>query len=184
MEEGNPYVVGFGAQCHFNGEKGFSKDIPRAIELFNKAGELGHEMSYYNLGQIYRNGQGGVDVDLKKAKHYYEKSAKLGSVNARYMLGTIEGKARNFERAFRHLTISAKAGHKESLDILKAGFKEGRVRKDEFVAALRAYHTSDTEMASDNRVAAKKCRILTKPPLQPFFFYNVMIFTTISTHFL
>jgi hypothetical protein len=66
MEEGNPYVVGFGAQCHFNGEKGFSKDIPRAIELFNKAGELGHEMSYYNLGQIYRNGQGGVDVDLKK----------------------------------------------------------------------------------------------------------------------
>ncbi|KAL3775893.1 hypothetical protein ACHAWO_012911 [Cyclotella atomus] len=141
MEEGNPYVVGFGAQCHFNGEKGFSKDIPRAIELFNKAGELGHEMSYYNLGQIYRNGQGGVDVDLKKENLTMKNLPSWDRLMR-------EGKARNFERAFRHLTISAKAGHKESLDILKAGFKEGRVRKDEFVAALRAYHTSDTEMAN------------------------------------
>ncbi|KAL3765525.1 hypothetical protein ACHAWO_011123 [Cyclotella atomus] len=72
-------------------------------------------------------------------KYYYEKSVKMKSIKARHHLGALEQKAKNFERTFMHYSIAAKAEHKESLDELKVGFKDGRMPKDEFDEALRAH---------------------------------------------
>lgn len=128
--------------------------MAKAIELFEKPGELGNPEGYFNLGIIYRNGD-GVDVDPKKTRAYFEKSACMGLISARFALGLLEWKEGNIQRAIRHLSIAAKAGHKNALDLLKEAFKVEYVTKDEFEEALRAYHKSDTERSSENRTAAK-----------------------------
>ena len=75
----------------------------------------------------------------------------MGSVQARYNLGCLEGNAGNHHRAMRHFTIAARAGHKESLDCIKGGFRRGFVTKDEYASTLRAHHEQQKEMKSDAR---------------------------------
>jgi hypothetical protein len=95
-------------------------------------------------------------IFLKKAKHYYEIAAMKGDVMARYNLGALEGQTGNHHRATKHFIIAAKAGHTESLDVVKKGFTKGLVTKDEYASVLRAYHERQTEMKSVARDAALK----------------------------
>ena len=74
-----------------------------------------------------------------------------GDVMARYNLGALEGQTGNHHRATKHFIIAAKAGHTESLDVVKKGFTKGFVTKDEYASTLRAYHESQTEMKSEAR---------------------------------
>ena len=75
----------------------------------------------------------------------------MGDVRARHQLGCLEGKAGNFERAYKHFAISAKAGYERSLHAIKEGFQVGLVTKDQYTEALRGYQTSQAEMTSDCR---------------------------------
>ena len=113
-------------------------------------GELGCAPAYYNLGQSYYHGY-GVDVDIKKARYFYELAAMNGGVGARYVLGVMEWQAGNQQRAYKHVIIAAKSGHKDSLEKVKEGFKSGLVTKDEYAQALRAYHEQQLEMKSEAR---------------------------------
>jgi len=76
-------------------------------------------------------------------------------VYARYNLGCIEGEADNIDRAMKHFILSARAGHKKSLDNVKVGFKNGLVTKDEYANTLRAYQYQQDEMKSDSRDKAR-----------------------------
>ena len=82
----------------------------KANELLLKAGDLGCNEAYNNLGNSYYNGH-GVEVDKKKAKHYYELAAINGSVQARHNLGAEDYNAGNYQRAFKHFIISSRAGY-------------------------------------------------------------------------
>ena len=132
------------------GSMGLPQDWVKANELHLKAGELGHVDGYYHLGNAYDDGN-GVEVDKGKAKHYWELAAMGGNVHARYNLGYTEAKAGNNRRAMKHVMISARTGHDESLDKVKSGFKNGTVTKDEYEGTLRAYHNSQLETKSDMR---------------------------------
>ena len=132
------------------GRLGLQQDQVKASELFLKAGELGCASGYSNLGISYDFGR-GVGVDKKKAKHYYEIAAMKGDVIARHHLGCIEGQVGNHQRASKHFILAARVGHTESLDLVKKGFMEGHVTKDEYESTLRAYHERQTEMKSDMR---------------------------------
>ena len=92
-----------------------------------------------------------MEADKKKAKHYYEIAAMKGDVNARYNLGALESEAGNYQRAYKHLIIAARAGHTESLDAVKIGFRNGSVTKNEYESTLRAYHERQSEMKSEAR---------------------------------
>ena len=61
------------------------------------------------------------------------------------------GEAGNYNRAFKHFILAAKAGWKNSLDQDKIGFMEGYVNKDEYANTLRAYQDIQDEMKSDTR---------------------------------
>ena len=41
----------------------FSKDMAKALELWHRAGELGHSGAYYNIATAYLNGV-GVQKDI------------------------------------------------------------------------------------------------------------------------
>jgi len=133
---------------------GMPQDYQKANELFLKAGELGCATAYYNLGNSYDNGN-GVEVDKKKAKHYYEHAAIKGCVNARHNLGALEGHSGNDQRAKRHFLIAARAGHKSSLDVVRAMYADDKIAtKEEYANTLRAYQKRSDEMKSVARDTA------------------------------
>ena len=139
------------------GDRGIPQDWAKANELYLKAGELGSSEAYYNLGIAHENGR-GVTIDKKRARHYYELAAMIGDVEARHNLGMMEGQAGNYQRAYKHLLLSAKAGRKESLDMVKEGYMGGRVTKEEYANTLREYQNSQDEMKSDARDKALAAR--------------------------
>jgi len=157
MESGNAGAFNQLAGYYDQGMRGLPQDCQKAHELFLKAGELGCAWAYYyyNLGVNYDEGR-GVEVDRKKAKHYWELAAMGGDISARHNIGVVEGRAGNFERAYKHYMIAARAGQKRSLDYVKRGFMDGHVTKDEYTITLRAYQKSQDEMKSDERDKAKE----------------------------
>ena len=150
MDGNNAYAFHQLGGCYATGEMGMPRDITKANELWHRAGEIGCSYAYYNLGISYENGD-GVEMDKKKAKYYYELAAINGSVEARHNLGCLEGNSGNINRAKKHYILAARAGHKQSLDMVKEGFMRGIVTKDEYENTLRAYQQQRDEMKSDDR---------------------------------
>jgi hypothetical protein len=150
MDKGNAEAFSQLAGYYARGIKDLPQDDRKANELWLKAGELGCTSGYLNLGISYENGS-GVGVDKKKAKHYWELAAMDGNVSARYNLGIIEGRVGNFERSFKHLILAARAGHELSFDMVKEGFQNGLVIKDEYASTLHAHQKIQDEMKSDMR---------------------------------
>ena len=62
---------------------------------------------------------------MKNAVKQREIAAMMGLELARYNLGIAEGNDGNFDRAMKHLMISAKCGHDDSLQKVKEGFMIG-----------------------------------------------------------
>ena len=149
-EKGNADAYNKLAVRYNHGTNGMQQDWVKANELWLKAAELGCARAYSKLGGLYAIGQ-GVERDEKKAEHYWELAAMKGDVNARYFLGHMEGRAGNYQRAYKHFSLAAKAGLPESLDKVKLGFMDGDVTKDEYESTLRVYHERQTEMKSEAR---------------------------------
>ena len=150
IDADNAYAFYVLAGYYRRGVKGMPQDWAKANELYMKAGGLGCAEAYYNLGISYDNGR-GVEVDKKKAVHYYELAAMNGCVDARHNLGCEEYEAGNHHRAYKHYILAAKAGDKDSLEQVKAGFMDDMVTKDEYANTLRAYKSRQDEMKSDDR---------------------------------
>jgi len=132
------------------GRYGLSQNIAKAIELWNRAGELGSADAYYKLGNVYMNGY-GVEIDMKKAIHYWELAAIGGNVDARHNLGCSEGRASNTDKALKHFMNAIEGGYAASLGIIKLMYKEGEATKEDYTNALRSYQAYLDEIKSDQR---------------------------------
>ena len=150
MEKGNADAFYQRGGHYVQGTHGLQQDMARANELFLKAGELGCAQAYFNLGIIYSNGR-GVAIDKKKARHYYELAAMNGDIEARHNLGAFEYDAGDYQRAFKHYMIAARAGYTTALDMVKHGYTGGHVTKEEYANTLREYQKSQDEMKSEAR---------------------------------
>ena len=157
MDKGNGDAFHQLGGYYERGILGLPQDRAKANELFLKAGEFGCAGAYFNLGILYYAGR-GVEVNKKKAKYYYELAAVNGDVNARHILGMMEGEAGNFQRAMKHLIISAKSGEDRSLDGVKKGYMSGHVTKEQYANTLREYQNTQDEMKSDSRDKALAAR--------------------------
>jgi len=129
---------------------GHPQDHEKALELYNRSGELGCAKAYVYIGCTYSSGR-GVDVDKKKAKHYYELAAMGGDVSARHNLGCLEARAGNMDRALKHFMIAARDGHADSLGVIKIIYSKGYATKDDYMNALRSYQAYLDEIKSDQR---------------------------------
>ena len=135
------------------GDIGLPQNHDKAMELWLRAGQLGHSKAYYNLANSYFDGD-GVERDLKKAKYYWELAALGGEVIARHNLGTFEAQNGNMRRAVKHWMIAAGAGDDKSLEKVREFKRIGLASKDEFEKAVRAHKEAKDEMKSDQREAA------------------------------
>ena len=72
-----PRGINFIGYCYYNGI-GTSVDKKMAVELYQKAANLGNCMAQCNLANMYKDGL-GVNKDYIKAFELYQKSAKEDS---------------------------------------------------------------------------------------------------------
>ena len=136
--------------CYSEGSRGLPQDHNKALELWHRAAELGHSLSYYSIGIAYRRGD-GVERDEKKTNYYWELAAMGGNVDARYNLGNSEWRAGNIDRALKHFMIALSFGDNDSLENIKQMFINGDATKDEYSKALRAYQAYLDEIKSPQR---------------------------------
>jgi TPR repeat protein len=156
------YILG---DIYLSGLKGVQQDKTKATELFTKAIELGCSKAHYLLAEVYYEGR-----IMKKAKFHYEAAAMAGHEVARYNIGTLEVNSGNGERGFneraiKHWTIAASAGHfgamnklitffeecKNAMHQLRESFEKDWVSSESIYKTLAAYNNSCVEMRSEAR---------------------------------
>jgi hypothetical protein len=128
-------------------------DCNAAFKYWTKAAELGDTDAHAQLGLMYMRGE-GLEKDEKKAVSHWEKAAIGGHVGARYNLGYYEEKNGNTERAVKHLIISAKLGHDNSMKELWRYYSAGNITKEDLDATLRTHHAAIDATKSEQRDAA------------------------------
>ncbi|EJK65155.1 hypothetical protein THAOC_14027 [Thalassiosira oceanica] len=148
----NPEAIFFLGQQYFFGDLGLQKDMRKAVELWTKAADLGSIEALFQLGCI----QEDIQEDKARAAEFYEKAAMQGCVEARHNLGGCEGQKGNHDRAVRHLLISAKMGHEESVGNIRRVFMRGLATKEQYAEALKGYQDAVEEMKSHDRDEAKR----------------------------
>ena len=155
VNKGDAAAMKFLGDKYYFGDLGLTKDVPRAIELWTEAAELGSLGAHYHLGFAYYNGD-GVEEDKPKGVHRWQRAAMKGHAESRHHLGVVEFKEGNYDLAARHWMISAKLGHENSLNNIKDMFKEGHATKAQYATALRGYGDAVEEMKSHQREEAKR----------------------------
>ena len=140
---------------YYHGYLGLPKDVPRAIELWTEAAELGSITAHYQLGRTYYNGD-GVEEDMPRGIHHFQQATMKGHMNSRCTLGAVEYRNGNYELAVQHWMISAKMGYESSLNLIKEVFKEGHATKAQYAEALMGYRDAVEEMKSPQREEAKR----------------------------
>ena len=150
IELNDPEAIAMKGHYYLPGTRGvfgLQQEIDKALDLLYRAAELGSIDAHCNLGiNIYFH-----RANYKKAKYHLEIAAMAGRVEARYHLGVLEGRGCNHYRAIKHFIISASAGCDDSLEGVQAGYRDGKVNKDDFEKTLRAHQKSKDEMKSEWR---------------------------------
>ncbi|EJK56197.1 hypothetical protein THAOC_23965, partial [Thalassiosira oceanica] len=154
VDKGDPVAMLFLGNQYMHGRHGLEKDVTRAVELYERATELGVKEAHYNLGILYMMGT-DVEKDMAKAIRHFEAAAMGGHVPARHNLGCMEYNAGNTAIALQHWMIAAKLGHEKSLNNVKISFMDGLATKADYAAALRGYQKAIDEMSSLDREEAK-----------------------------
>ena len=129
--------------------------MQRAVELWTEAAELGSIEALYKLGPAYYHGN-GVQEDKAKGLRFFEKAAMQGHVESRHNLGAIEAEKGDYDRAVKHFLITAKIGHKDSVEKIKSMFIARVATKGQYAEALKGYQDAAEEMRSHDRDEAKR----------------------------
>ena len=155
VDKGDAEAIGGLGNLYYHGDLGLARDVPRAIELWTEAAELGSLDAHGQLGFVYYNGI-GVEEEKPRGIHHWQQAAMQGHVEGRYNLGIVEKNSGNYELAVQHYMISAKMGYEESLNDIKGMFKEGQATKAQYAEALFGYRDAVEEMKSPQRQEAKR----------------------------
>ncbi|EJK65267.1 hypothetical protein THAOC_13893, partial [Thalassiosira oceanica] len=154
VSKGDAAAISYFAQQYYFGKLGLTKDIPRAIELWTEAVELGSLEGHAFLGHTYCTGN-SVKQDKTRGVRHWQEAAMRGHVPSRHNLGVAEFKNGNDELAVQHWMISAKMGDEKSLNDIKHMFIEGQATKAQYAEALRGYGDALLAMSPPTIASAK-----------------------------
>ena len=149
--DANDPIALFNLGCNYRyGLHGYRQDYKKALELWHRAGELGHAFANCNIGLAYSIGR-GVEMDKKKGTHYYELAAMAGDEFARRNLGILEEETGNMSKAMKHWMIAVRGGDNDSLKYIKELYSKGHATKEDYTKALQTYQTYLSEIKSVQR---------------------------------
>ena len=101
------------SKLYLSGEE-VPKDIPKALELFQKSAAQGNTFAQYRLGRLYLLGE-DIAKNVDVAIRWLTASAKQGNQYAQYALGKLyllgEDAPKDVDTAIRWLTASAEQGN-------------------------------------------------------------------------
>ena len=157
VDVGDPMAIYFLGNKYRYGEYDLEMDVPKAVELYERAAEHGIKDAHFGLGCMYIEGT-DVEKDTAKAIKHFEAAAMRGHVLARHNLGCMEFNHRNYDLALQHFLISAKLGYDDALNEVKQMFMDGRATKADYAAALLGYQSAAEEMRSPDRDEAMVIR--------------------------
>jgi TPR repeat protein len=102
-------------------------DFAAAASYFERASNLGHAQSAYNLALLYREGLIESPDSQKQTLTFLQKAADNGSLDAEYELGRIAEKSTppNYEQAAMHYDKAARGEHPEGLFALARLYEKG-----------------------------------------------------------
>ena len=155
VDKGDAEATKFLGDQYYHGKLGLTTKVPRAIELWTEAAELGSLGAHFDPGLSYYTGD-GVEEDESRGIQHWQHAAMKGHAMSRHWLGTVEFEAGNYELAVQHLMISTKMGYEDSLNEIKKMFKEGQTTKAQYAEALIGYRDAVEEMKSPQRGEAKR----------------------------
>ncbi|EJK45479.1 hypothetical protein THAOC_35904 [Thalassiosira oceanica] len=158
VSKGNAEAINLLGDKYYSGTLGLAKNVPRAIELWTEAAELGSSEAHNSLGFVYCTGK-GVEEDRPRGIRHWQQAAMKGDVESRNNLGIAEYKNGNYKLAVQHWLISAKLGHEDSLNGVKNMFMKGHATKAQYAGALLGYRDAVEEMKSPQREDAKRVGI-------------------------
>jgi len=119
--------------------KGVKKDVARAIDLLEKAFDLGLARAGYNLGKMYYDGD-GVPIDYNKAFEWYRRAAENGNKRSQFATGILyflgDGVKKNNIKAYMWLKISGDEVDmvQKDLETVKAEMQPVEIAKAERLA--------------------------------------------------
>ena len=143
-----------------------ARDVKRGLDLLYQAAELGNIHAYGKLGDMYNpelnndyDNYNEAGKDLVTAIQYYELAAKGGHQQARYNLGIL---SRNVgKQSIEALDDYRSTRTYEALTMIKKGYIEGSVTKDEFAkATCNKDSQAQDEVGSEQRTKAANVRFL------------------------
>ena len=157
VDKGDAEAINHLGEKYFYGLLGLAKDVPRAVELWTEAAELGSIEAHVQLGYTYYHGD-GVEGDKPRGIYHWQQAAMKGHVSSRHDLGVVEEDNGNNGLAVQHWMVSAKMGDEESLNAIRNMFKDGDATKAQYAEALMGYQDALDEMSSPQREEAKRLR--------------------------
>lgn len=105
--------VGLG-QLHFQGGRGVTLDINKALHYFQQAAKTGNAVANAFLGKIYLEGGDGIKADNETALRYFKKAAELNNPVGQSGLGIMylqgRGVPKDTNAAFKYFTMAANQG--------------------------------------------------------------------------
>ncbi|EJK57799.1 hypothetical protein THAOC_22123 [Thalassiosira oceanica] len=127
VDVGDPVAIHYLGDSYMKGINGFERDVPKAVELLERAAALGSKEAHLQLGVLFDrfSVDWGIDKDLARAVGHYEFAAKQGKALSRHNLGVIEHNTGSKGLALKHFMISAKLGDTDSLEKSRTCSKGG-----------------------------------------------------------
>ena len=151
--DNNPIAFMQMAFRHESGD-GILQSNTRALEMYNRAAELGNADAYGYIASYY--GQGiAVEQDESKTLEFLEVASKKGSLYAHRLLAKFHGRNDDKEKSIKHMKLVASAGDQDSMDDLMKYYKDKLLSKEDLTQTLRAYQASINETKSKEREDAK-----------------------------
>lgn len=77
-DEGVAEAIGMLGIAYHRGA-GVDVDAVKALELLQKAVEMGDPVAAHNLGVLYQNGMAGVDIDMVASQRYFQLANEMGA---------------------------------------------------------------------------------------------------------
>ena len=121
-EHNNPEALYNLGVLHANGQGGYQRDMPRAMEHFRQAadpvdGQEPFAMAVYAVGSHYLHDAG----EFEQAVDYLVRACHLGSADAHFTLGTLYVDRYEVETGMVHLLQAANAQHVRALNYIAHG---------------------------------------------------------------
>ena len=86
---------------YYHGELRLARNVPRGIQLWTEAAELGSLVAQFKLGCVYCTGN-GVEEDKPRGIRHLQQAAMKGVASSRHLLGVVEDDNGNYDLAVQH----------------------------------------------------------------------------------